>query len=257
MIEGDRPRPARKKEHQHGGPGQMLDPVLRIDEGLDHEDHAQQRQGRQPCQQSDEDQGGAAELAARRQGRRDLRAEHGYPIFIGEEQDRRIPAQDLRMAGFKEDAGHAEAEDQLQDGKRKAAEALGHAFDQPPQGLSPCFEHIEGYHHGSHLLVRGFGIGVDEGKTSDEAFGQEPAERHRQIEHRIDGQGGNSRGLQRLASQKRAAERELRRIEAAEDDLLVPLADLQPAAAFAEIDGGLPPSCWPSHMRSTGQGDSR
>src|SRR5579862_7652025 len=93
-VDGDRTGPARQDEDQHGGPGQMLDPVLRIDEGLDHRNHAQERQGRKPGEKPKEDQGGAAELEGGRDGCGGLRAQHRYPVFVGEQKDRGLPAQD-------------------------------------------------------------------------------------------------------------------------------------------------------------------
>src|SRR5258706_15523575 len=37
-IEGGPPRPTGQQEYQHSRPAQLLDPVLRIEEGRDHED---------------------------------------------------------------------------------------------------------------------------------------------------------------------------------------------------------------------------
>src|SRR5882672_2721721 len=39
---------AGQQEEEDGGPGQMLGVGIRVDEGLDHHDHAEQRQRRQP-----------------------------------------------------------------------------------------------------------------------------------------------------------------------------------------------------------------
>ena len=43
MIDRYRPRPSQKNEQEKCGPGEMLDPSLRIDEHLDDDEHAEQR----------------------------------------------------------------------------------------------------------------------------------------------------------------------------------------------------------------------
>src|SRR5215472_6754570 len=57
---------------------------------------------------------------------------------------------------------------------------------------------------------------------------------------RIGGKGSRHRALQPFTGEKRPAQDEMRLVEAGEDHLLAALADLEAAAAFAEIHRLLP-----------------
>ena len=46
----------RQQEQKYRGPHQVHGPVFRVDKDLDHESHAEERQGREPRRQADNDQ---------------------------------------------------------------------------------------------------------------------------------------------------------------------------------------------------------
>src|SRR5205823_5834717 len=107
--------------------------------------------GGKPGQQTKSDQRRTAELKTRRQGSGDRRAQQRHVVLVGEQQDCRIPTGNLALAGFPEDAGDAEPEDELQQGQREQFEAGAQAIDQTSH-RSTRYLGRHGGNHGKILL---------------------------------------------------------------------------------------------------------
>src|SRR5712691_5653032 len=148
MIEGQRPRPAGQKKDQDRSPEQVLGPGLRVDEGLDHGNHAEQRQGCEPRREAYEQENRKGQLVESGEARRPERIDERHLVFVLEELQRKLPGVDLEQAGIEEDRPDGNAHGQLDDRERETSKEVPHRDKPAAQGRNVSCTDDMGRRHG-------------------------------------------------------------------------------------------------------------
>src|SRR5271155_1590853 len=122
VVEGKDTRAFRHQEQQYRGPHQVHGPVFGVDEDLDHEGHAEERQGSEPRRQAGDDQRRARKLERSAYHRCDLGRQQWHHVLVAEQYNGGVPTGDFRQPRAPEHCRDGDAEHQLEDREREAVQ---------------------------------------------------------------------------------------------------------------------------------------
>src|SRR5262245_51894316 len=122
IVERKNARAAQDEIEQRAGPQQVVGIILRIDQQLDHQRHAEHGGGPETRGQTERQEDRRRQLDGGRKIRGHIRGQQRHSVFLLEQQQRRVPARELALRRAPEYETHAEAEEQLRDGEGNALE---------------------------------------------------------------------------------------------------------------------------------------
>src|SRR5262245_54276099 len=127
----------------------MVDPGLRVDQCLDHQDHAKERQRGEPRCEAKPQQYRKGQLVEGGEPRRPYRIDERHLVLVLEQLDREFPGIDLEQSRVEEHGADRDPHGELDQRKRDALK--GGAYRE--QG-------VDGAADGDHVLLSGLLIAV-------------------------------------------------------------------------------------------------
>src|SRR5438552_3241557 len=147
MVKRECARATAQEKNQDRGPKQVLGPGLRINERLNHGNHAEQRQGSEARRKTDDEEHRERQLARCSKPRGPERIEERHLGLVLEELHRKLPGIDFEQARIEEYRSNSDAHRQLDERKRDAFEPIS-CHDEPSaqRCKSGGFSNVNGRH---------------------------------------------------------------------------------------------------------------
>src|SRR6266850_2303027 len=127
----------------------MVDPGLRVDEGLDHQDHAEERQRGEPGRETQHEEHRKGQLVEGGEPCRPCRVDERHLVLVLEQLDRELPGIDLEQPRVEEHGADRDPHGELDQRERDALE-----------GGAGREQGVDGSAQRGHALVSGLSIAI-------------------------------------------------------------------------------------------------